>query len=214
MVTEPSRLRANRAEGTDRAPVPAGLDHLVDGLAAEVRAGRPPAGRTRVVAVDGPSGTGKTTLAGALARKLDGAPVVHMDHIYPGWDGLDDSVPTLVRWVLEPLGRKDVARYRRYDWTAGEYAEWHRLPTSPFVVVEGVGSGARACSPYLSLLVWLEAPLDVRFARGMDRDGDGYRPHWDRWARQEGAHFAREGTRGRADVRISTALDGCWERLG
>jgi hypothetical protein len=69
-------------------------------------------------------------------------------------------------------------------------------------VVEGVGCGARACAPYLSLLVWVEAPRDVRFARGIARDGEAYRPHWERWARQEQALFAAEGTRERADVII------------
>jgi hypothetical protein len=36
----------------------------------------------------------------------------------------------------------------------------------------------------------------------MARDGEAYRPHWERWAVQEAQHFAREGTRERADVRL------------
>lgn len=176
-------------------------------LAAAVRARPPAAGGTRVVALDGPSGSGKTTLAADLASVLDGAPVVHMDDLYPGWDGLEDSVPRLVEWVLEPLSRAEPARYRRWDWAGGAYAETHEVAGSDVLVVEGVGCGARACAPYLSLLVWVEAPHDVRFARGMDRDGDGYRPHWERWARQEVAHFGAEGTRDRADVVLRTGRD-------
>jgi hypothetical protein len=55
------------------------------------------------------------------------------------------------------------------------------------------------------LLVWVEAPEAERFRRAMERDGDAYRPHWDRWARQERIHFAREGTRARADVVVGPA---------
>jgi uridine kinase len=185
-----------------------------EGLAARVLAAPPRAGGTRVVAVDGPSGSGKTTLAAALATALGDAgrpaPVVHLDDIYPGWDGLDDAVPRLLEWVLEPLAAGREPRYRRFDWPRHEYAEWHHVATAEAaaLVVEGVSSGARACAPYLSLLVWVEAPRDLRFARGMARDGEGYRPHWERWARQEDAHFAREDTRARAAVILSGAGPG------
>jgi uridine kinase len=184
--------------------VPDRLDRL-DRLAAEVRRRPARAGACRVVAIDGPSGSGKTELADRLAARLAvrlEVPVVHMDDLYPGWDGLADAVPALVGWLLAPLAEHRPAGYRRFDWERGEYAEWHEVPPAPDLLVEGVGSGARACAPYLSLLVWVEAPRDVRFARGIARDGEAYRPHWERWARQEEAMFAAEGTRGRADVII------------
>ena len=163
----------------------------------------PLAGEIRVVAIDGPSGSGKTTFARELADEL-AAPLVQMDHIYPGWDGLEASVPNVVRWLLEPLAEHRDAGYHRYDWAENRYAEWHPVDSGPVIVVEGAGCGATACQPYLSYLVWLEAPLDVRYERAMARDGEGYRPHWDRWAAQEATHFATEGTRARADVRIDT----------
>ena len=179
-------------------------------LAALVQRRAPSAGGTRVVAVDGPSGSGKTSLAAELAPLLDDAPVVHLDDLYPGWDGLDAVVPRLLAWVLEPLARGEAAGYHRYDWAAGGYAEWHGVPASPALVVEGCGSGARACAALLSLLVWVDAPSDLRFARGMARDGGAYGPYWQRWARQEAAHFAAEGTRERADVRLDGELPGHW----
>lgn len=186
------------------------MDLDPDALATTVAGHRAGAGSTRVVAVDGPSGSGKTVLAALLSASLGDAPVVHMDDLYPGWDGLQDAVPRLVEWVLEPLSRNARARYRRFDWPTGRYAEWHELPPVPVLVVEGVGCGARACTPYLSTLVWVEAPRALRFARGIERDGEAYRPHWERWAKQEDAHFATEGTRSRADVRVDTATSGAW----
>lgn len=170
---------------------------------AAVRAAPPRAGTTRVVAVDGPSGSGKSTLTQRLSGPL-AAPVVRMDDIYPGWDGLEEAVPRLLEWVLEPLAQGGTAGYRRYDWVAGRYAEWHDVPASDVVLVEGCGSGAQACAPRLSLLVWVDAAPAARLARGLARDGETYRPHWERWARQEAAHFAREGTRARADLRLVT----------
>jgi uridine kinase len=179
-------------------------DGTVARVARAVTLSAPRAGACRVVAIDGPSGSGKTTFARELADEL-AAPLVQMDHIYPGWDGLEASVPNVVTWLLRPLAEGRPAGYHRYDWVENRYAEWHPVDTGPVVVVEGAGCGATPCQPYLSHLVWLEAPLDVRYQRAMERDGEGYRPHWDRWAAQEATHFAREGTRARADVRIDTA---------
>jgi hypothetical protein len=184
----------------------------------ELVATRPPsAGNTRVIAVDGLSGAGKTTLAAQLRAALGDVPVVHLDDFYPGWDGLADVVPRLVEWVLQPLDDGRAVRYRRYDWEHAEYAEWVDVPLAATagatgvegqagstLIVEGVGAGALPCAPYLSLLVWLEAPTAVRFERAIARDGDSYRPHWHRWAEQENRYLTEHDPRGRADLRLET----------
>lgn len=173
-------------------------------VARAVRAVPARAGGTRVVAVDGPAGSGKSTLAATIRAALDGAPLVRMDDLYPGWDGLADAVPRLLEWVLEPLAAGRAARYRRYDWDAGRYAEWRDVPPAAELVVEGVGSGSRPARPYLSYLVWVQAPHELRMRRGIERDGEAFAPHWLRWARQEATLFAAEQTRRHADVVIDT----------
>jgi uridine kinase len=177
----------------------------IRGIAERVLAAPPRCGRTRLVCVDGPSGSGKTSLAGRLAAALGEPPVLHMDDLYPGWDGLAAAVPLLRENIVEPLTACRPARYRRYDWGRGEYAEEHDLGTPPVLVVEGVGAGSRPVAGRTALLVWLEAPQEERFRRGIARDGETYRPHWERWARQEAAHFATEATVCRADVRVDGA---------
>ena len=163
----------------------------------------------RMVAVDGPSGSGKTTFAAELAQALERAgsraEVVHLDDLYPGWDGLDAVVPLLVRHLLAPLAAGRPVTLPTWDW-AGDTPGPSRTvpglgpPAPTVVVVEGAGSGARACRPYLTALAWLDAPESVRRERALARDGAAYAPHWERWARQERAHFAREHTAEKADV--------------
>ncbi|GAB2697328.1 nucleoside/nucleotide kinase family protein [Thalassiella azotivora] len=179
------------------------LDVLLGGAART----HPRAGRTRVVAVDGRSGAGKTTLALELARRA-GAPLVRMDELYPGWDGLDAAVPLLVDGVLEPLRTGRTPAFRRWDWARDVPGEVRTVPVGDVLVVEGVGCGAAACRPYLTTLLWLTAPTAVRHRRAMDRDGDGYRPHWDRWAAQEERYLATEHPAEHADVRVDTGTDG------
>lgn len=175
-------------------------------LAARVRDAPAGAGACRVVAVDGRAGSGKSTLARRLATLL-AAPVLSMDDLYPGWDGLAAAVPALVAEVLQPLAAGRPAVHRRWDWAADRWAGWVTLPWCPYLVVEGVGCGARPAAPYLALLVWVEAPDDVRQERALARDGDGFRPHWDRWAGQEETLLAAERTRERADVVVEAAPD-------
>jgi uridine kinase len=166
-------------------------------LAAPARAGS-----TRLVAVDGPSGAGKTTLADALAAGL-AAPVVHMDDLYPGWDGLHESRLRVRDWVVEPLLDGRPPRYRRWDWARSEYGEWVQPDPSGVVVLEGCGSGALDTAGALSLLVWVEAQEAVRRTRGLQRD-PGYADFWDRWKRQEREVYALDRTRERADVVVDT----------
>ncbi|MEH1124264.1 dephospho-CoA kinase [Micromonospora sp. CPCC 206061] len=169
---------------------------------ADLLASRPPrAGRVKVLAVEGRSGSGKSLLATAVAAEL-GAPVIRMDDLYAGWDGLLDGVDALVRWVLAPLRRGETARWQRYDWHLGRYAEWHPVPAADVLVVEGVGAGAREVAPYLSALVWVDAPDEVRRQRALARDGDTYAPHWDRWARHEDDFYAHHDVRSRADLQV------------
>jgi len=168
-------------------------------LAAPARAGG-----TRVLAIDGRSGSGKTRLGTELAARLEGAALVQLDQLYPGWDGLAASVPLLVGGVLAPLSEGLPAGFERWDWQAGRPGPWQPVPAAAVLVVEGAGSGSRACTRYLSMLVWLRAPAPFRHRRAMSRDGDSYAPHWRRWADQEDRLFAAEGTRARADLVIDT----------
>ncbi len=165
-----------------------------------------PRGRRRpvVLLIDGRSGAGKTTLAAALAARRPGSVVLHLEDVYPGWDGLDAASATLVRDVLQPLRAGRQARWRRWDWTADVAGDWctpHPSPAlAPLLIVEGVGSLSRAARRLADRAIWIELDADTRKRRALGRDGDGYAPHWDRWAAQEAAFIARENPRALADV--------------
>lgn len=180
------------------------LDVDVTALAARIAALPARAGLTRIVAIDGPSGAGKTTLARALADPPHVA-VVHMDDVYPGWDGLDAAAARILEDVLRPLAAGRPASIRRWDWKRGCDGARDAVPPASTLIVEGAGAAPRAADPYLSLLIWVEAEAGERRRRAIARDGDTYAPHWERWAFQERATFAREDTRTRADLVIRTS---------
>jgi uridine kinase len=173
-------------------------------LAGQVLAAPPRCGTTRLVCVDGPAGSGKTTLAAALAEAVGArgrtVAVVHLADLLEGWDGLDDVGASAHRLLVAPWSRGDAGRYRRYDWHQVAFAEHHRVPPPDVAVLEGVGSGHAGFADLVTLLVWVEAPEELRLARGLERDGPELMPHWQRWLVAERRLHAREGTRERADV--------------
>lgn len=180
----------------------------VASLAALVLSRKPALGDVRLVCIDGPAGSGKTTLAARLADALGGV-VLHLDDLYEGWAGLDGVADRLDAQVLTPVAAGRPGRYQRYDWEADRFADWVDLPVTAVLVVEGCGSAARAVAGRASAVVWVEAPAAVRLERGLERDGEAMRPQWLRWRALEQEHFAREGTRERADV----VVDGTVELL-
>lgn len=188
-----------------RTPAARRAGQGADDLVARALAGPPRLGRVRVVCVDGPAGSGKTTTAARLAASARAAgvhvEVVHLDDLYEGWSGLGGSLwPRLAAQVLEPLRRGLPGRFQRYDWLAARFDDWVDVPVPDLLVVEGCGSAPRAADPVAGLRIWVEAPDALRLERGLARDGAAARPHWERWMQDEAVHFARERTRERADV--------------
>jgi cytidylate kinase len=162
-------------------------------------------GHTRVLALEGRSGAGKTTLAAELAAVAPDSTVVHLDAICPGWDGLAATPGLLVEQLLEPLSTGRPAGYQRWDWDADRAAERQPVePTGSLLLLEGIGGGARVCAPYVAALLWLDAPASLRRSRALTRDGDIYAPNWQRWADQEQTYLDTERPWQRADL----VLDG------
>jgi chloramphenicol 3-O-phosphotransferase len=158
-------------------------------------------GAGRLICLDGPAGSGKTTLAAALAQHGSEVRVVHMDDLYDGWDGLP-RVARQLETVLGPLGQGRVGRYRRYDWLAGGFAETVVVPPSPWLVIEGVGAGLAAYADLHTVLVWVTAPEDLRRRRWREREGSD--AWWDHWRAAEQRHFAADATIDRADLLVET----------
>jgi uridine kinase len=169
-------------------------------LAGRLAKTGPRLGRTRLIAVDGRSGAGKTWLAGELATPL-GAPVIHMDDLYPGWDGLTKAADVLAEWIIEPLSKVEPARWRRFDWDTMSYAEWHTTEPADVVILEGCGSIRSSLASAYATRIWVEAPTAARQQRLRARpDWAAYDPHADRWAELEDQLYETEHTRQHCNV--------------
>jgi uridine kinase len=170
-------------------------------LAAAIGAAPPRLGRTRLVCVEGRAGSGKTTLAESVAAAYVGSvAVVRLDDLYEGWSGLPTIGARIRDELLPPLRAGRPARVRRWDWAADRLGSPLTVPVVDALLLEGVGSYARDYDDAVSLVVWVDAPDDVRRERALTRDGDVFAPYWDAWAADEVTVHARERTRERADL--------------
>ncbi|WP_239091267.1 uridine kinase family protein [Asanoa iriomotensis] len=182
------------------------------GLARRILRRRARLGGTRLVAVDGPSGAGKTVFADRLAAAVSSAggvavPVVHTDDFLDGWDDQFSYWERLDALVLGPLRAGRAGRHRHYDWARGAFAgPWVVVPAAPVVVLEGFGASRAGAE--LTFAVFVDAPPRLRLSRSLRRDGADTRADLLRWRRRENRHFAADRTAERADVVVSGVWSG------
>lgn len=161
---------------------------------------RLPLDRTVFVGIDGFGGSGKTSLAAAVAAAVPEAEIVHVDDFW------GPSVPEWQWWrfneqVAEPLLAGRVARYQVWDWSEDVGGEWVEVPPGRLVVVEGVSSTRGEVPVPWDLVIWVDAPRQVRLERALERDGSAMLPRWlDDWMPSEEAYAARERPAERADL--------------
>ncbi|MDF2508430.1 MAG: aminobenzoate synthetase [Microbacterium sp.] len=176
-------------------PVAAALERAAALIEQDIRS---LAAANPVVLIDGGSGAGKSSLAAKLVRRwpvLGHVQLVALDSIYPGWDGLDDGTERALEWILRPHGRGYLGTWRRWDWDTEAEAESHAVDPALGVIVEGSGILRPSTAGLADIRIWVESAEESRKRRALDRDGDTYLPHWERWAAQERRHIDRDDPR-------------------
>ncbi|UKA49446.1 aminodeoxychorismate synthase component I [Arthrobacter sp. FW305-123] len=164
-----------------------------------------------IIAVDGRSGAGKTTLAVELAARLrqhHKVSLFHLEDIYPGWNGLMPGIERYVGTVLKPLSEGMAAEWTSWDWDKHYDGGLNVTLPAEIVIVEGVGAAAAPARSMLNAVVWVESPGEDRRRRALTRDGSTYEPYWESWAAQEDEWLSSDEVVTAADVRVQNPADG------
>jgi hypothetical protein len=119
--------------------------------------GRVVSGRPVVLAVDGRSNAGKTTLATRIRAAVPGSVVVHTDdiaweHSRFGWSDL------LVDGILVPVREGRGVSFRPPRW--GEHGREGSIDVPagcPLLVIEGDGAGRREVGDLIDALIWVQS---------------------------------------------------------
>ena len=157
---------------------------------------------TRIIAIDGCGGAGKTTFAASLAGSLDHCPIIHTDD-FASWDHPVDWYPRLIEQVLEPLRQNHVAHYQKFDWQANQLGQWETLEPCYVMILEGVSASRSEFRRYLSFSIYIETNRELRLKRGIERDGEEMLPLWQQWMAEEDEYVLRDRPQEYADIVIS-----------
>jgi hypothetical protein len=147
-----------------------------------------------LLAVDGRSGSGKTTTARRILDRVPGAAVVHTDDV-AWYHAMFDWSALMADGVLAPLRRGEAVAFRPPPWDARARPGAVTVAAGcPLVVVEGVGIGRRDLAAYFDGLVWVQADRATARSRGVARDGGGpaQEAFWDEWEAAERPFLAAE----------------------
>jgi energy-coupling factor transporter ATP-binding protein EcfA2 len=158
-----------------------------------------------LIAVDGHSASGKTTLARRLAQVLPRAAVLHSDDL--AWHhSLFDWRELLVEGVLRPLWAGQVVDYRPPPWVERGRTGSIQLPAgTQTVILEGVGASRRDLADLVDAAVWVETDEPERARRDEERiaAGEVTREVYDSWMAAENPFIAADRPWTRADAIVA-----------
>lgn len=168
------------------------------------RAG-PVRGRPVVVAVDGRSSSGKSTLARRVGESVAGVALVHTDDI--AWhQAFFDWASLLAEGVLRPARAGRQVSYRPPAWDARNRPGAIEVPAGrAILVVEGVGSSRRQLAPLLDASVWVQSDLPQIERRNAVRvrAGELTESTFQAWMGEEDPFLADERPWERADLVVA-----------
>jgi hypothetical protein len=162
--------------------------------------------RPVVLAIDGRSSGGKTTLAGRLQGVVAGSAIVHTDDIawcYSrfGWAGL------LISGVLLPVRSGRPVSYGPPLWDERKRQGAIEVPAGcPVLIIEGVGAARRECTHLIDAAIWVQSDERETERRNLARVGqpDGLSTEQDHreWMAEEIRFQAGQRPWERADLII------------
>ena len=171
-----------------------------------------------VLALDGRCGSGKTTMAAALAEQFPDSIVLHTDDFYlpparrsPDWAHTPCANMDLTRLrdeALRPAYAGQTVAYRAYSCREGAYLPTVQLPAQPLVILEGSYSHHPLLRPYETLRVFGTCTKAEQTRLLQAREGTRYADFAARWIPLEEGYFAQYGIAESADFVVDTTADG------
>jgi hypothetical protein len=168
-------------------------------------------GRPAVLAIDGRSNNGKTTLADRIRELVPGSVVIHTDdiawaHSRFGWADL------LIDGILVPVHHGQPVSYRPPRWDEHGREGSIEVPAGcPLLIIEGDGAGRQEVAGLIDTLIWVQADERETRLRSAARAAD--LPAADLANRPaDGAPFDEDGWM--AEEIIFNTAQRTWERAG
>lgn len=173
-------------------------------LADEVSNSSKKCGQTKIVVIDGPAGSGKTTLAKSLSELLGNCPIIHMDEIYDGWENAlsPKTFSNMTNWIIKPLFENRSIEFTKYDWHLEKRNEKVVINLPKVLIIEGVGSSSSEISEHSCLKLWIEVNKEIGISRVLTRDGLEIEEQMKKWQTLESKFFIENNSKEYSDIWI------------
>jgi uridine kinase len=155
--------------------------------------------------IDGPSGAGKTTLAASLEAAWPQERtvfVLHMDDLYPGWQGLRQASDIVAKTVIPARTADEEVTVNSWDWAAAGPGSPIVIPANVDLIIEGCGALTKASARGVTASIWLDAEEGIRKSRALSRGNEDFQAHWDEWDAQFQQFVAEHDPRALASVAV------------
>ena len=180
------------------------MNQQIPELSSQIATRSAKCGKSVLISIDGPAGSGKTSLAAELASKLTDVQIIHMDDLYLGWqNSLTDSLTSNLLGIAHNVQSLGIVSFAKFDWTNESIGEVVKYQAPKFLIIEGVGSGQEVLRPFVSMSIWIEVPIDIGLARVIERDGEIVRDHMPAFLALQESHFRKEETKMHAEYHLS-----------
>lgn len=177
---------------------PEGVEFTINQIVSLQESGKLP-----IVLIDGRAASGKSQFAKDLAEayfQIDhqAARTIHMDDLYPGWNGLAEGSVYMLTNILLPLANSRSANWQVWNWRKN-----HRGAEEPgngrrefiggtLLIVEGCGAISRLSRENSDFQIWIDANDADRKSRFSARDGGKFDEYFGIWSAQEDEYYERE----------------------
>lgn len=161
-----------------------------------------------IIAIDGPAGAGKTTLAEHLSAALSlkyKCTTIHMDDLYNGWDSpFDHHFTNALTTACTSHQNSKKYALSHYNWSKGEYGAAVEAPQSELLILEGVGASHELIRPFLTASIWIDIEPSQGLERVLKRDGEAIAAEMQSWLTQQDQLFSDNQSMITADFVLTT----------
>jgi uridine kinase len=164
-----------------------------------------------LIALDGGSGAGKSTIASVIAQELDAA-LIPLDDFFSAniadsqWDEftVEEKLERVFDWnrlrqqAIEPLLNGMPARWYAFDFQSGLRADGtYGMETTPkermpaqIILIDGAYSSSPQLADLVDVAVLVDVPMEERYARLASREDPDFLKTWHRrWDEVEAYYF-------------------------
>lgn len=151
-----------------------------------------------IIAIDGNSASGKTTLSNLLAKHYD-CNIIHMDDFFLplslrteerlALPGGNVHYERFLEEVTTPLARGGTITYRRFNCKKMDFDEEISLLPKPVTIVEGVYSMREEFRFVYDYTIFLSCPYEVQIERLRERNESMLQNFISKWIPMENNYF-------------------------